>query len=94
MALWRTNGVLPYIDLQLYVDIEAALHRNSKMKINDDEIAGAIFPEGRMRDDPDRVSCITKPKAEKPMDPASALFRQLLLVAHHSQMSVIRVLTK
>jgi len=25
------------------------------MKINDDEIAGAIYPEGEMRDDPDRV---------------------------------------
>lgn len=87
-ALWRTNGVLPYIDLQLYVDIEAALHRNPKMKINDDEIAGAIYPKGRMRDDPDRVSCTTKPEADKLMDPTSALFRQLLSAAHHSQMSV------
>jgi hypothetical protein len=86
-ALWRTNGVLPYIDLQLYVDIEAALHRNPKMKINDDEIAGAIYPEGRMRDDPDRVSCTTKPEADKLMDPTSALFRQLLSAAHHNQMS-------
>ena len=86
--------VLPYIHLQLYVDIETALHRNPRMKINDDEIAGAIYPEGRMRDDPDRVSCITKPKAEKPMDPASALFRQLLSVAHHRQMSVRHGLTK
>jgi hypothetical protein len=56
LELWRTNNVLPYIDLQLYVDIEAALRRNPEMKINDDEIAGAIYPEGRMRDDPDRVS--------------------------------------
>jgi hypothetical protein len=86
--------VLPYTDLQLYVDIEAALHRNPRMKINDDEIVGAIYPEGRMRDDLDRVSCITKPKAEKPMDPASALFRQLLLAAHHRQMSVRPILTK
>ena len=93
-ALWRTNGVLPYIDLQLYVDIEAALHKNSKMKINDDEIAGAIYPEGRMRDDPDRVSCITKPEAEKLMDPASALFRQLLSAVHSSQMSVRYVINK
>ena len=94
MALWRTNGVLPYIDMQLYVDIEAALHRNPRMKINDDEIAGAKYPEGRMRDDPDRVSCITKPEAEKLMDPASAFFCQLLLAAHHRQMSVRHVLTK
>jgi hypothetical protein len=91
-ALWRTNGVLPYIDLQLYVDIEAALHQNPRMKINDDEIAGAIYPEGRMRDDPDRVSCTTKPEADKLMDPTSALFRQLLSAAHHSQMSVRPVL--
>jgi hypothetical protein len=91
-ALWRTNGVLPYIDLQLYVDIEAALHQNPRMKINDDEIAGAIFPEGRMRDDPDRVSCITKPEADRLMDPTSALFRQLLSAAHHSQMSVKEIL--
>jgi hypothetical protein len=87
-ALWRTNGVLPYIDLQLYVDIEAVQHQNSKMKINDDEIAGAIYPEGRMRDDPDRVSCTTKPEADKLMDPTSALFRQLLSAAHHSRTSV------
>jgi hypothetical protein len=92
LALWRTNGVLPYIDLQLYVDIEAALHQNPRMKINDDEIAGAIYPEGRMRDDPDRVSCTTKPEADKLMDPTSALFRQLLSAAHHSQMSVRPVL--
>jgi hypothetical protein len=46
LELWRTNSVLPYIDLQLYVDIEAALRRNPEMKINDDEIAGAIYPEG------------------------------------------------
>jgi hypothetical protein len=91
-ALWRTKGVLPYIDLQLYVDIEAALHRNPKMKINDEEIAGAIYPEGRMRDDPDPVSCTTKPEADKLMDPTSALFRQLLSAAHHSQMSVRPVL--
>jgi hypothetical protein len=91
-ALWRTNGVLPYIDLQLYVDIEAALQQNPRMKINDDEIAGAIYPKGRMRDDPDRVSCTTKPEADKLMDPASALFRQLLSAAHHCQMSVRPVL--
>jgi hypothetical protein len=94
LALWRTNGVLPYIDLQFYVDIEAALHRNPRMKINDDEIAGAIYPEGRMRDDPDRVSCTTKSEAEKLMAPASAFFRQLLLAAHDCQMSVRHVLTK
>jgi hypothetical protein len=82
-ALWRTNGVLPYIDLQLYMEIEAALHQNQKMKINDDEIARAIYPEGRMRDDPDRVSCTTKPEADKLMDPKSALFRQLLSAAHY-----------
>jgi hypothetical protein len=64
------------------------------MKINDDEIVGAIYPEGRMRDDPDRVSCITKPKAERPMDPANALFRKLLLAAHHRQMSVRLIFTK
>jgi hypothetical protein len=46
LALWRTNGVFPYIDLQLYVDIEAALHRNPRMKINDDEIAGAYTRRG------------------------------------------------
>jgi hypothetical protein len=92
--MWRTNGDLPYIDLQLYVDIEAALHRNPRMEINDDEIAGAIYPVGRMRDDPDRVSCTTKPEAEKLMDPASALFRQLLIAAHHPEMSVRHVLTK
>ena len=88
-ALWRTNGVLPYIDLQLYVDIEAAQHQNPRIKINDDEIAGAIYPQGRMRDDPDRISCTTKPEADKLMDPTSALFRQLLSAAHHNQMSVI-----
>ena len=64
------------------------------MKINDDEIVGAIYPEGRMRDDPDRVSCTTKPEAEKLMDPASVLFRQLLLAAHHRQMSVRLIFTK
>ena len=46
-----------------------------------------------MRDDPDRVSCTTKPEAEKLMDPARALFRQLLLAVHHCQMSVIHLLT-
>jgi hypothetical protein len=64
-ALWRTNGVLPYIDLQLYVNIEAALHKNPKLKINDDEIAGAIYPGRRMRENPERVSCITRPEAGK-----------------------------
>jgi hypothetical protein len=73
LALWRTDRVLPYIDLQLYVDIEAGLHRNPRMKINDDEIAGTIYPEGRMIDDPDRVPCTTKPKAEKLMDPTNAI---------------------
>ena len=43
------------------------------MKINDDEIAGTIYPEGRMIDDPDRVPCTTKPKAEKLMDPTNAI---------------------
>jgi hypothetical protein len=66
----------------------------SKNEINDDETAGAICPEGRMRDDPDRVSCTTKPEAEKLMDPASALFRQLLLAAHNRQMNVRLVFTK
>ena len=80
--------MIPYIDLQLYVDTEASLHRNPRMKINDDEIAGAIYPGERMRDDPDRVSCTTKPEADKLMDPTSALFRQLLSAAHHSRMSV------
>jgi hypothetical protein len=46
-----------------------------------------------MRDDPDRVSYTTKPEAEKLMDPASALFRQLLLAAHNRQMSVRCVFT-
>ena len=62
------------------------------MKINDDEIAGAIYPGGRMRDDPDRVSCITRPEADRLMDPTSALFRQLLSAAFHSQMSVNEIL--
>jgi len=76
------------------MDIEAAIHRNPKMKINDDGIAGAIYPERRVRDDPDRPSCTTKPEAEKLMDPASALFHQLLLAGHHRQMSVRHILRK
>ncbi len=87
-ALWRTNGVLPYIDLQLHLGIKAAVDRNPKMKIKDDEMARAIYPEGRMRDDPDRVSRTTKPEADKLMNPASVRFRQLLSAAHYGQMSV------
>ena len=45
------------------------------MKINDDEIAGAMYPEGGMRDDPDRVSCITEPEAEKLIDPARGVWQ-------------------
>ena len=86
-ALWRTNGVLPYIDLKLHVDIKAAIHLNPKMKIKYDEMARAIYPEGRMRDDPDRVSYTTKPEADKLMNPTSVRFRQLLSAAHYGQMS-------
>jgi hypothetical protein len=85
--LWITNGVLPYIDLQLYVEIEKEFHKNHKMKITNSELARNIYPEGRMRDDPDRVSDTTKPEAEKLMDPTSVRFRQLLFAAHNCQMN-------
>jgi hypothetical protein len=93
-ALWRTNGVLPYIDLKLHVDIKAAIHGNPKMKIKDDEMARAIYPEGRMRDDPDRVSCTTRPEADKLMNPTSVRFRQLLSAAHYGQMTSTYLLHK
>lgn len=85
--LWITNGVLPYIDLQLYVEIEKEIHQNPNLRIINSELARNIYPEGRMRDDPDRVSDITKPEAEKLMDPTSVRFRQLLFAAHSGQMS-------
>lgn len=81
--LWIAYGILPYIDLQLYVEIEKEIHQNQNMRITNSELARNIYPEGRARDDPDRVSDITKPEAEKLMDPTSVRFRQLLFAAHN-----------
>ncbi len=75
---WRKNGILPYIDLKLYSEVEAASRRNSKIAISDIDLAEKIYPPSKSSYDSKKVADTTRPVAEALMDSNSAEFRQLL----------------
>ena len=74
---WRKNGILPYIDLKLYSEVEAVGRKNSKIAISDIDLARSIYPPSRRSYDSKKVADTTRPAAEALMDPSSAEFRQL-----------------
>jgi hypothetical protein len=75
---WQKNGILPYIDLNLYAEYKASTCQNPNIAISDYVFAGAIFQPNDESGDSKKVSEATRPTAEALMDPESAIFRQLL----------------
>lgn len=78
-AKWCDDGVLPYIDLNIYEAVQR-FRENKEMSITEEEMASAIYPD--LPAVPQRsstcVSDTTRPVAEDLQNPFSPRFRLLL----------------